>query len=154
MASGADLTSLQLPPTRCIILATAAKSILPSICKCSWNILVTICWFQLANRFDRRQSWWKTNSNSWFVRRIYGLGCHFLLYTSCDTVLLQCVSFLKIPQNGCKSSWWRQNDIVFTWYIWLFTRKMDCSKHLNKLTCICVCQIFGLRQPSVLVFIK
>jgi len=29
-----------------------------------------------------------------------------------------------------------------------------CPKHLDELTCICLRQIFGLRQPGVLVYIK
>ena len=100
------------PPTKCSIRATVAKSTMPSICKCSRNILVTLCWFQLVKRVDRRQSWWKTNLYSWSVHRVFVWRRHFLLYTICDDVLLPCVSFKTIPQNVWKSTWWRQNDIV------------------------------------------
>ena len=110
------------PPTWCIIHATIAKSTMPSICKCSWNILVTFCWFQLAKRVDRCQSWWKTNLNSWTVRQVFVWRRHFLLYTSCDGVLLWCESFLKIPRNICKSTLWHQNDIVFAWYDFLLVK--------------------------------
>ena len=48
---------------------TSLSSIMPSTCiwKCSWNILVTFCWFQWAKRVDRPQSWLL---NSWSVRRV------------------------------------------------------------------------------------
>ena len=144
------------PPKRCINHIPVAKSTMPSIYKCSWNIIVTFCWFQLAKRFDRRQSWWKTKLNSWSVRRVFIWRRHFLLYTSCDGVLLSCVSFLKTSQNVCYSTWLRQNDITFPWYDFS-PGKMEAwvsSKPLNKLTCIFVCQIFGLRRPGVLVYIK
>ena len=100
------------PPTRCIICHTVAKSTMPSICKCSWNILVLFCWFQLAKCVDRRQSLWKKYLNSWFVRRVFVWRRHFLLNTSCDGVPLLCVSVLKIPQkclyiNILASKWHR-----------------------------------------------
>ena len=97
------------PPKWCINRIPVAKSTMPSIFKCSWNIIVTFCWFQLAKGVDRRQYWWKTNLNSWSVRRVFVWRRCFLLYTSSDGVLLEWVSFLKIPQNVCKSTWLRQN---------------------------------------------
>ena len=103
------------PPKRCIIRATVAKSTMPAICKCSWNILVTFCWFQLAKYVDRCQFWWNTNWNNWSVHRVFVWRHRFLLYTSCDDVLFLCVSFFKTPQNVCKPTWWRQNGIVFAW---------------------------------------
>ena len=138
-------------PTRCINRATVAKSSMSSIYKCSWNILVTFRWFQLATRVDRRHSWWKTNLKSWYVRRVFVWRRHFLLNTSCDDVLLSCVSFLKIPQNVCNSTWWRQHYII-----WRLTGKLEArvfSKHLHKLTYF-LCQIVGLRRSGVLVHIQ
>ena len=92
------------PLTWCIIRAIVAKSTMPSICKCSWNILLTFCWFQLGKRVDRHQSWCKTNLNSWSVRHVFVWRRHFLLNTSCDGVPLPIEPFLKIPQNVCKST--------------------------------------------------
>ena len=82
-----------LSPTRRIIRVNGTKYIMTSICKFSWNILVTLCSFQLAKRVERRQSWWKTNLNSWTVHRVFVWRRHFLLYPSCDGVLLPCIVF-------------------------------------------------------------
>ena len=88
--------NLTLRPRKILInRIPVAKSTMPNIYKCSWNIIVTSCWFQLAKRVDRRQTWRKTNLNSWSVRRVFVWRRHFLLYTSCDGVLLSCVSFSK-----------------------------------------------------------
>ena len=57
------------PPTRRINYAIVDKTSMAITCNCYWYILVT-CWLlQLAKRVDRRQSWRKTNLNSWWVRR-------------------------------------------------------------------------------------
>ena len=46
-------------PTWCIIRTTAPKFTMPSICKCSWNVLVTLSWFQLAKPVnpDGKRTW-------------------------------------------------------------------------------------------------
>ena len=103
------------PPTRYIIRATVDTSSIPIICMSSRNILVTFCWFQLAKRVDRHQSWRKTKLNCWSVRRVFVWRRHFLPHK-----LLWCTSFVlivfKIPQTLCNSTLLRQNDIVFAWY--------------------------------------
>ena len=109
------------PPTICI---NVAKSVMPSKCKCSSNILVMFGWFKLTKRGDRRQDWWKTKFNSWSVCCVFVWRHHFLL----DTKLPRCTSsmciVLKTPQNVCKSTWWRENDIMIS----LFTGKMRLLK--------------------------
>ena len=98
------------PPTRCIIRANVAKSTMPSIYKCSSNILVTFCWFKLTTRGDRRQDWWKTKLTSLSMRRVFVWRRHFLLDISMSRCT-SCVSFLKIPQKVCNSSY--SHDMTF-----------------------------------------
>ena len=140
MASGADFTVLHVlyfGRTRdvlsvlpyltlpCHVYASALEQILQRYVDCNWQKV------SIGVKPDGKQTWIADPS----VRRVFVWCRHFLFNTSCNGVLLPCVSFLKIPQNVCKSRWWRQNEIVFAW-------KMDtcvCSKHLNKFTCIFVC---------------
>ena len=115
----------------------------------SWNVFL-IVWHRMLSWCNTRRQY------RWSVRRIFVWRRHFLLDTSLDGVLHQCVSCFK---NIAKCL--LINMMAWKWHrirmLWLFTWKMDaciCSKHLNKLTWICACQIFGRRRPGVLVYIK
>ena len=71
MAYGAEFTILQflyIGGPRDLVF------VLPSLnipCKVYTSVLVMFCWFQLTKRVDMSQSWWKTNLNSWSVRRVF-----------------------------------------------------------------------------------
>ena len=103
------------PPKWCIIRATVAKSTISIICKCYWNILVSFCWFQLAIRVDRRQSWWKINFMADMCAAFSSDVAIFWL-TQVAVVYFIRVCCFKNTQNICKSKWWRENDIVLAWY--------------------------------------
>ena len=138
------------PPTRCIIRATVANSNMLSICRCSRNILVTFCSFQLAICVDRRQSWWK---RTWIVYMCAASSSDVSIFCLIQVAMVhffRVYRFQKISQNVCTSTWWRQNDIVFASYAFLRRKyAFVCSNHFDKLTCICVCQLFGLRRSEV-----
>ena len=96
-------------PTRCIICATLAKSIMLSICKCSSNILVTFCWFQLVKRVARCQSWWKTNLNSWSVRCVFIWHRHLLTCIVFKNMFINQHSGVKMTSYSHDMSFHQEN---------------------------------------------